>query len=288
MQLTIDAELKTSSATAQLVQLESAGPISAVMRERRDYRLDLCLTRRPRNLRACYHRHWNRGRFEPVGQIFMIPAGESLTVCGDGGMSHTSVLCLLQPECLGKWTDGKSFWRDGDLETSLDIRSQTIRDLLLRLAREIREPGFDSALMTELIAAQLVVELRRYSSRPLEDGSSRGLTAWRLRRIDERVRDGAGIPKLPELAGLCGISVRQLTRGFRMSRGCSIREYIVEIQLRRARQMLAGDASVKSISYALGFASPSSFCCAFRRATRETPKQFREQLFQLSRSRSVP
>src|SRR5579872_5518931 len=133
MRLTIDAELKTSSVTAQLVQLESTGYISAVMCEPREHRLDLCLTRRPGNLRACYHQHWTRERFEPVGQIFMVPAGESLNICGDGDASHISVLCFLRPDCLGKSTDGEPVWKDGELETSLDIKSQAVRELLLRL-----------------------------------------------------------------------------------------------------------------------------------------------------------
>jgi AraC family transcriptional regulator len=286
--LTIDAELKVPAATAQLVQLSASGPVNVVMLERRECWLDLCLTPRPRNLRACYHQRWYRDRFEPLGQIFMVPAGESLTVRGEGGSSQTSVLCLLQPEHLREWFDGKANWSDGQLRAGLDIQSRNVRDLLLRLAKEIREPGFDSAMLTELIAAQLAIELRRYCRGTVKDASAGGLAPWRLQRIDERVRDGCGIPTLSELATLCSVSVRQLTRGFRLSRGCSIRQYVVDTLLERARQMLAGDASVKSISYALGFASPSSFCCAFRRAAQETPKQFRDHLRQLDRPRYSP
>ncbi len=86
------------------------------------------------------------------------------------------------------------------------------------------------------------------------------------------------MPTLAELAALCGLSVRQLTRGFRASRGCSIGEYLESSRVAHARRLLAAGQSVKSIAYALGFASPSGFCFAFRRATAETPREFRQRL----------
>jgi AraC family transcriptional regulator len=72
--------------------------------------------------------------------------------------------------------------------------------------------------------------------------------------------------------------VRQLTRGFRASRGCSIGDYIASRRLDHAKQLLATGQSVKAIAYSLGFASPSSFCFAFRRATGQTPREFRNGL----------
>ena len=40
--------------------------------------------------------------------------------------------------------------------------------------------------------------------------------------------------------------------------------------------MLRGEGSVKTIAYAMGFRSPSSFCHAFRKATGQTPQQYRQ------------
>jgi AraC family transcriptional regulator len=42
--------------------------------------------------------------------------------------------------------------------------------------------------------------------------------------------------------------------------------------------LLATDQSVKAIAYSLGFASPSSFSYAFRRASGETPREFRQRV----------
>jgi AraC family transcriptional regulator len=101
------------------------------------------------------------------------------------------------------------------------------------------------------------------------------LARWRLRLIDERLHDVEQIPTLSELAALCKLSARQLTRGFRASRGCSIGAYVAGRRIERAKQLLASDQSIKTVAYSLGFTSSSAFCFAFRRATGITPGEFR-------------
>ena len=44
-----------------------------------------------------------------------------------------------------------------------------------------------------------------------------------------------------------------------------------------AKRLLASDDSIKSIAFALGFVSPSSFSYAFGRATGITPLRFRQR-----------
>jgi AraC family transcriptional regulator len=46
-----------------------------------------------------------------------------------------------------------------------------------------------------------------------------------------------------------------------------------------AKRQLASDQSIKSIAFELGFASPSSFSYAFRRATGAAPRQFRQRQY---------
>jgi AraC family transcriptional regulator len=169
-------------------------------------------------------------------------------------------------------------WTDRQLKAGLDIEDANIRGLLLRLAQEARHPGFASDALVELIAAQLAIELVRYSSAITADPVKGGLAAWRLQRIDERLKEGQQVATLAELAALCGLSVRQLTRGFRISRGSSLGEYMAQCRLESAKRLLATDQSVKAIAYSLGFASPSSFSYAFRRAVGETPREFRQHI----------
>jgi AraC family transcriptional regulator len=137
--------------------------------------------------------------------------------------------------------------------------------------------------MVELITGQVVIELARFCGESRTAAAAGGLAAWRLRLIEERLAEVRDAPTLTELAGLCSISVRQLTRGFRESRGCSIGDYIAQSRIDTAKRLLGGDQSVKSIARSMGFASPSSFSYAFRRSAGVTPRQFRTEVMREAR-----
>lgn len=275
--MTIEAELRVPVATAQLVRFHFPEPADNVFCQDR-YQLDLCLTPRPRNARACYPDRWSLDRFERIGNVFLVPPGEAMLARSDDCGQQTSIICQLHPESMRAWFDGELEWDARRLMAGLDIRDGNIRSLLLRLAAEARNPGFASDVLVELIATQLAIELARYCTATNDDTPVRGLAPWRLRLIDERSRVDGKTPTLAELAALCGLSVRQLTRGFRASRGCSIGDYVERCRVEHARRLLAADQSVKAIAYSLGFASPSGFCFAFRRATGETPREFRQRV----------
>ena len=147
-----------------------------------------------------------------------------------------------------------------------------------RLGQELRYPGFARELMAELIAGQIAVELCRYCAAIDEAPGAGGLASWRLRLIDERLAEVREAPTLTELAKLCSMSVRQLTRGFRASRGCSIGDYITQSRIDTAKRLLANEDSIKAIARAMGFASASSFSYAFRRGAGVTPRQFRTRV----------
>jgi AraC family transcriptional regulator len=275
--MTMEAELTAASATAQLVHFRLTEPVDAIVldREPDGYRIDLCLTPRPHDARGCYREHWGPHRFERIGDVYVLPPGETLEMRSDCGR-QTSILCHLRPEPIRGWFDGELHWATRRLEESLDVASPNLRSLLLRLAEEARHPGFASEVLVELIAVQMAIELRRYCTAIEERATTGGLARWRLRLIDERLREVREAPTLAELAELCRLSVRQLTHSFRASRGCSIGEYVAHSQIDHAKQLLVADrTTIKSIAYSLGFSSPSAFSFAFRRATGLTPSEFR-------------
>jgi AraC family transcriptional regulator len=276
-QMTIDAEVQTSAMVAQVVRFDLAEPADNILRDETRYWLDLSLTPRPENARACYSEHWNPHRFERLGKLFLVPPGETLHARSDRGSSQTSVICHLAPDALSRWLEQDIAWSDRGLEATLNIQNDNIRGLLLRLAQEVRYPGIASDVMIELIESQLAIELSRYCAGTSDLPVSGGLAPWRLRLIDERLRDMGSTPTLAELASLCRLSVRQLTRGFRTSRGCSIGDYLANHRISQAKSLLTSGQSIKTVAYALGFSSPSSFCYAFRRATGVTPREFQRR-----------
>jgi AraC family transcriptional regulator len=275
---TIDREVKVSIATTQLVRFHVNEPADNVRREEEHCWLDMCLTPRPLNARACYVDHWAPHRFERIGQIFLLPPRHTFRVRSDGGPSQASVVCHLNADALREWFGGELEWTDYRLEAGLDIGDPDLRWLLTRLATELRNPGFGADTLIELLAAQIAIELGRYCVGLNERPAQRALAPWRLRLIEERLRGVDTSPTLTELAQLCKMSVRQLTRAFRVSRGCSIGDYIAQHRIEHAKRLLVGNQSIKAVAYALGFASPSSFSFAFRSATGVTPREYKLSL----------
>lgn len=272
---TIEAELGVPLATVRLVRFESAQPADDDFLVQDAHRLDLSLTPRPRNARACYPEHWSPHRFERLGDVLFVPEGQLMHVRGDPSR-RTSINCFLHAGPIRALFEDDLEWTDRRLDASLDISSTTIRSLMLRLGEEAQHPGFASPMLAELIATQLVIELFRYGSAIISRPATGGLAPWQLRIIDERLAEPHSAPTLAELAGLCRLSVRGLTGAFRASRGCSIGEWVTRSQINHAKRLLVGDENIKSIAYSMGFASPSSFSYAFRRATGQTPRQFRQ------------
>jgi AraC family transcriptional regulator len=273
--MTLDAEIRVPVAVARLARFHVAEPADNILCDEDAYWLDLCLTPRPPNARACYIDRWAPHRFERIGNVFIVPPREPMRIKSDGGPSQASVLCLLRPEPMRQWFEGNLTWTDRRREAGLDIADASIRQLLLRLAKELRSPGFASEALVELIAAQIAIELWRYCTTIQEGPTTGGLAPWRLRRIDERLMEVRAAPTLSELAALCNLSVRQLTRAFRVSRGYSLGDHVAQRRIDNAKRLLSTGESVKAIAYSLGFASASSFSFAFRSATGQTPREFR-------------
>ena len=272
-----EAELPLPQGTARILRFHVDQPTNHVFRRDGRYWLDMCLTPRPEKARGCYFERWGPHRFEKLGEIFLIPPREELHVRTESGVDQASIVCEIQAEAVDRWLEHGLEWSDRRLEGGLDIVHPYIRSCLSRLAEETRHGGTGSVELAAMIAGQLAIELARYCEAIAEGPISGGLASWRLRLIDERLHRVGPVPTLGELAELCSLSIRQLTRGFRSSRGCTIGDHIAQTRIEMAKRMLASEDSIKSIAFALGFASPSSFSYAFGRATGITPLRFRQR-----------
>jgi AraC family transcriptional regulator len=272
----VDAELRGSMITAQIVRFDIPSPTVAILRDPEAYHINMCLTPRPLDARAGYPERWGPHRLERLGDIFLIPPGESLQIKG-GSIQQASLTCQLKADAINSLFGHDLEWTDQRLATTLDITNARIRHLLFRFTEEAHHPGFASERLVEFLSGELAVELSRFCLEVNEKPMTGGLAGWRLRLIDERLTDSPSAPTLEELASLCNCSVRQLTRGFRVSRGCSIGDYVEQRRIEAAKRFLVGGESVKTIAFTMGFSSPSSFTYAFRRAVGISPSQFRQR-----------
>lgn len=216
--------------------------------------------------------------FGSIGRVMVVPAGVPLQIRASPGPTHT-VRCRVHPERLAEIIGEPLQLEPERLHGCLDVDNLHVRDLLLRLGSELESPGFAHRALVESLGHALIIEVVRHlRATPQRHGPGKvGLTEPVFRRLLERLDDMAQPPGLTELAELCGLSVRHLTRAFRERTGTSIHRHLERQRLARATALLHGSAMpVADIARELGFASPAYFATAFRRATGHAPAAYRK------------
>src|SRR3546814_2082256 len=99
-----------------------------------------------RSPRGCFPDLWGPQRFEPIGEIFLLPAAQMFHARSQCRQQH-SLICRFDPRAVDEWFDGELSWTDGRLRGGLNIVSRRIRMVLSGIAEELRQPGFASNAM---------------------------------------------------------------------------------------------------------------------------------------------
>lgn len=73
-----------------------------------------------------------------------------------------------------------------------------------------------------------------------------------------------------------------LLRLFKKYYGITIRQYLIEIRLKKSKEFLSNGMSVTETCIAVGYESPSSFSNLFKNKTGVTPTGFQKQQFSTS------
>jgi AraC family transcriptional regulator len=221
-----------------------------------------------------------RAAFVDIGHANFFPGGQILQGHSTGGMQRVLV-CRFPGERLRQLLERDIDWSAPQMLAGLNLRDPDIRSGLARMAREISTPGLANPALIDALATTLLIDLGRYLDLHQSAGhGARGkLAIWQLRRITEYVESNVSMPRLADLAQLCGISVRHLVRAFKASTGDTVHRFLAAQQLQKARTLLAEtERPLKVIAAELGFQQPASFSVAFRRACGETPSSFRNRM----------
>jgi AraC family transcriptional regulator len=107
-----------------------------------------------------------------------------------------------------------------------------------------------------------------------------GLAAWQQRIVTEYIEENVAeqIP-LATLAGLVRLSTHYFCRAFKQSFRVPPHHYHSGRRIEHAKTLLAKPtSSVTEIAMSLGFSTTSSFTAAFRKATGQTPTEYRRSL----------
>ncbi len=83
---------------------------------------------------------------------------------------------------------------------------------------------------------------------------------------------------LKQASELAGVHPVHVSRSFRRKLGCTFREYLTLIRLRRAADLLKRSLTgITEIAHACGFSDHAHFTRTFKRATGLTPTAYRTQ-----------
>lgn len=272
----IEAKYQTQVGRVELVNYSWQEPID--IKGSCDFHiLQFCLLPLPENSKACFAEHWGSHRFENFGQISLLPAGQTVH-CRSSIQQHKSVYCSFKHSQLETWLEQTINWEHYPFEKLLNIGNARMRHLLQCISEELENPGFHSETLIELTTGQLVIELCRHLNSLTEQKVTGGLSARNLRLIDQRLSEETIPPTVEELAELCHLSSRHMSRAFSASKGRSLGDYITEWRIHHAKKLLASGKSVKAVAYSVGFSAPSNFTTAFVRETGKKPSEFRRQV----------
>jgi AraC family transcriptional regulator len=268
-----EVQVERASARFRLSCFDWQEPIDAVMCNDESFYFDLSLTPRPGQTLGAYVGRFAPADYEPIGPLMFVPAGLPLRARSPSGRQW-AFQCWFPAEVFQELDEA---WDGARLRETLNIRSRSLPQASLRIAIELSDPGFASDLVIDAMCTTITVDLlRHFAPGAARRASTGGLPACRLQRIRERVAEDGAAPALEELAKLCGLSPRQLTRAFRQETGWSIGAYIEQARVERARALLAAeDESLEGIARRLGFAEVSGFSNAFLRAAGERPSAYR-------------
>ena len=244
----------------------------------RCYVLDLSLDSRKAATTVEYLNESHAAGPVSVGSMYMVPPGQTLLLRAKRGQAR-SLRCFIGAELIDRHLAERPDWNDFKSlpQAMVKLGGGQIEWLLRRMYRELHEPDFATEDMVETLAQQLGVEIvRRFKLHDCETGHHvGGLSPWRMRLIRERIHSDLPMPCLGELAKLCDMTVRHLSRAFRSESGQTVGKYVDLVMAERAKSMLAQGTSVRAVADSLGYATSGSFSCAFRRATGLLPREIK-------------
>jgi AraC family transcriptional regulator len=219
-----------------------------------------------------------RRELDPKARMIVVPPEQSLKCNSESGQVR-SLRCVLDAQLVESFLNEMPMWdwSGVSLQRTHNLKGAQIEWLLRRMYREITHPDFATVSAIEALSKQLSVEILRKFCPP---GAQQrefcgGLSPRHKRLIRERVDSRQPLPNREELADLCDMTIRHLSRAFRTETGQTLGSYVDSVMVERANSMLTAGDSVRNVAESLGYATASSFTSAFRRTTGILPSEFK-------------
>lgn len=243
--------------------------------------LNMALTPRPTQTRIASLEQPNPNQAVDAGRLMLIMPGSHFHLSAPSGQLR-SLHCALKlsriEEILGECPD----WQEADSIIEQSGSCREIEWLLNRIYQEFRYVKLGTEAVTEAYANALSVELARCIKESKLAGQKKfkgGLAPWRMKLLRERIqREDIPPPALAELAELCSMTIRHLSRAFKDETGNTLGQFIQEVTIDRATCLLIEtNRPIAQIANELGFSSGASFSQAYQRSAGILPSRVRNR-----------
>lgn len=232
------------------------------------------------HIQGRYFQQHKKNNLQKLGNILVVPPGASLETSWTSGYQKT-LSCLFNLSKLGLVGGFDWHWENIDLTAMLDIDNPYIETLLRRLAQEASAPGFASKMQADCLLTLIALEIRRQFPElgACDAVSDARLSASQIDTLSDRIEASTGAgPSLTSLALACDIPPRQLSVSFKNTTGKTLRQFIADSRINKAKSLLLDrHLLIKEVAYLCGFQNAAAFTAAFRKSVLMTPQQFREQ-----------
>jgi AraC family transcriptional regulator len=172
---------------------------------------------------------------------------------------------------------------EGELRLQANFRDPAAEQLMTLLIADANEGYATERLYTEHLIQALAVRMlflgRGETKPPSNNGGTYGLPRHVLRRIIERMRSFSSDLSLQALANESGYSRVHFVRMFRAATGYSPHNYLLNLRLEQARELLKNPSlSLIDIALECGFSSHSHMSRLFHKSVGVTPSAYRRSL----------
>jgi len=214
------------------------------------------------------------------GSLSLVPAGDRPFMRAE--TEFDLVVCALDSAMVSALDSELERRPDGGLRLQANVEDHPARQLMTLLMADANEGFTTERLYTEYLAQALAVRMLFLGSRtksPSNNSSTYGLPKHVLRRIIERMRCFDSDLSLQVLANESGYSRVHFVRMFKAATGSSPHNYLINLKLERARELLKNPSmSLIDIALDCGFSSHSHMSRLFHRFVGVTPSAYRRRL----------
>ena len=209
-------------------------------------------------------RYWSKNNGEqeiPAGSAVIVTPGTINRYGGWGDEPYVEdYICFAGPIADGWKRAG--IIKDGFFHFGIERR-------LLPIIELARDPSNETQAQSALMLQNLLFDIHKYGREKVSQGS--------IDIILEEIKSNPEVWwTVEELADMCGTSVSQFRRNFKSHTGMLPKEYIEELKLRHAADiLLSSDISIKDTARRFGYRDPFHFSRRFKLRFGVSPENYR-------------